>query len=285
MTFRQARSWAAARLAQLKDPDLEARLLILHVTGWKQHTLFLNLDRPVPADDLIRFRDAVERRASREPLQHITGRAWFLDREFLAGPEALVPRPETETLLLEFMKLLFRPRLLLDLGTGSGIMAVTLACRYPDALVLGSDLSGKALALAADNSRVHGAENVAFVQGNMLRPFRGSCRRFDGIVANLPYIPSPEIAGLQPEVTNGDPVMALDGGPDGLDLVRDLLSCASELLKQDGVIALELDTSQTENVADSLSASGEWSHVAVANDLGGRPRVVTAMLKNRRRFL
>lgn len=279
MTFREAREWAEARLRPLEDPKLESELLLLHATGWRRHRMILNLDREIPPELLHLYRELVGRRTTREPLQHITGVVEFMGMEFRAGPGALVPRPETENLTGIFSRGLDDPEFLLDVGTGSGVIAVSLALEFPRAAVIGLDVSLVALGLAGENRGIHGALNLHLVAGDLTDPFMTAEGIFDGIVANLPYVPSPDIDELQPEVRNGDPVLALDGGEDGLKLVDRLLSSAPALLKRNGLLALELDPRQTGQVYRRLTGDGQWTAAAIHDDLAGRPRFATARRK------
>lgn len=275
MTLRQARRKAADTLSALEDPLLEAELMLRHVTGLPRHRLILELDRRMTPVEAEEYFGLVGRRAMREPLQHITGTVEFMGREFRAGSEALVPRPETETLTGVFMEHLREPRLLADAGTGSGVIAVTLALEYSKATVIGTDVSREALGLARTNRDMHGAKNLLLVCGDLLRHFSGvPC--LDGIVANLPYLPSTCIDSLQPEVSVWDPRIALDGGPDGLDLVRRLLHQAPLVMRDGGILALELDPPQTETVGALLKDSGMGS-AKVHRDLAGTPRFLTTI--------
>lgn len=276
MRYREARVRAASELKDLEDPLLEAELLLRHVTGWSRHVLLMRLDSEIPPDRLSEYLELVDRRRKREPLQHLTGTVDFMGLEFHCGPGALVPRPETETLAWLFSEGLGNPSLIADVGTGSGVLAVTLALRFPECLIVGSDISIEALALASRNRLRHRAENLQLVAGDLLEPFISGRAVFDGMVANLPYVPSGEIQGLQPEVSKGDPRIALDGGPDGLRLVERLLDSAGSLLAGGGFLALELGTEQTGPVRDGMAAAGLWEDVSIEDDLTGRPRFVTA---------
>jgi release factor glutamine methyltransferase len=171
---------------------------------------------------------------------------------------------------------LVNPSLIADVGTGSGVLAVTLALRFPGCLIVGSDISMEALAIASGNRLRHQAENLELVAGDLLEPFMAGRAGFDGMVANLPYVPSREIQDLQPEVSEGDPRLALDGGPDGLRLVERFLGSAGSLLLGGGFLALELGTEQTGPVRDAMTAAGIWKDVSILDDLTGRPRFVTA---------
>lgn len=279
MTFREAREWAQRQLGLLEDPKLEAELLLLHAMGWRRHRMVLNLDGEIPPERLHFYRELVGRRGAREPLQHITGVVEFMGREFRAGPAALVPRPETETLTEIFSRDLSEPEYLLDVGTGSGVIAISLALEFPRAVVIGMDVSLSALRLARENRGIHRALNFHLVAGDMTDPLMAAAGIFDGVVANLPYIPSQEIEKLQPEVRKGDPFIALDGGEDGLKLVNRLLSSAPLLLKRNGLLALELDPVQTGSVYRKLTDERRWTAAAIHDDLAGRPRFATARRK------
>lgn len=278
MTFREASLWATSTLSDISFPRRSAETLICHVMDWKLHELYLNHSQQVPARKLETIRELVEARADRIPLQHLTGTAEFMGRNFSAGPGALVPRPETEILLGAILGILPpEPRVLLDAGTGSGILGICLSLEFPSALVVGSDLSMPALAVAGENVTRHRPLGLRLVQADLLSPFTAITYPFDGIVANLPYVRSDDLGSLEPEVSEGDPRIALDGGLDGLDLVRELVKEAPCLLRPDGALALELDPVQTGTVRDMLVSSGEWRDVEVIRDLTGRPRVVTAL--------
>jgi release factor glutamine methyltransferase len=277
MRVQDASRWAMNELANLESPRLEVDILLCHLMKWERYSLYLHYSTELDSTDLESFRRIVIRRKNREPLQHITGVSEFLGREFIAGPDALVPRPETETLAELFIsKLAEKPCLLLDAGTGSGILAASLALQYPSALVIGSDVSRAALSIAAKNMIRHGIDNVQLVEADLLKPFKTGVVRFDGVIANLPYIPSTEIDTLEPEVSYGDPRIALDGGNDGLDLVQILLEEVPFLLKKNGVLALELASDQVLKVAEQLSNDNNWCCVEYGNDLTGRRRVVLA---------
>jgi len=276
MNARQAVLWATRELSALPSPRLEAELLLCGAAGWEKHRLYLQHDAPLPPAVPSLFERHVARRKAREPLQHILGECGFLGRMFLCGPGALVPRPETEILLQAFLDVLPpNPSRLLDVGTGSGVVGISLSLAFPGAFVAGTDVSPDALRLAAANRRLHGADGFVPVLGDLAAPFR-LLARFDGIVANLPYVASGEIAGLEPEVRDHEPREALDGGPDGLGLVRRLVAEAPPLLAPGGVLALELSPAQTRTVSGLLGRKG-WSSVRTVPDLSGRDRVVLAL--------
>jgi len=258
-------------LSPLESPRLEADLLLMHVLGWQRHRLLVEADSPLSRLQLEEYRRALAARRRRTPLQHITGRVEFMSEELLAGPEAMVPRPETEVMVEALLELLPEgARRLLDVGTGSGAVAVALAAALPRCRVWATDTDRAALGLARRNLVLHDLHNVDLVACDLASALAGG---FHGVAANLPYVPTGEIASLQPEVRFGDPRAALDGGPDGLDLVRRLAGDLPRLLAAGGAAALEVADHQAGATARLLETSG-LSDVEVRRDLAGRRRVV-----------
>ncbi|MFO7951112.1 MAG: peptide chain release factor N(5)-glutamine methyltransferase [Candidatus Fermentibacteraceae bacterium] len=271
MLVGEARRWGAEMLSPLESPRLEADLLLMHVLGWQRHRLLVEVDSPLSRGELEEYRRALAARRSRTPLQHITGRVEFMSVELLAGPEAMVPRPETEVMVEALLELLPPgARRLLDVGTGSGAVAVALAVRLPRCRVWATDIHRPALGLARRNLVLHDLHNVDLVACDLASALAGG---FHGVAANLPYVPTGEIASLQPEVRFGDPRAALDGGPDGLDLTRRLAGDLPRLLAAGGAAVLEVADDQTPATAQLLEASG-LADVEVRRDLAGRRRVV-----------
>lgn len=250
----------------------EARLLLSHATGWPRERLFGYPEAIVP--DAAPFLLAVQRRAGREPMSHILGRREFWGRDFLVGPQVLDPRADTETLVeaaLGWAKDRREPPRILDFGTGSGAILLTLLAELPGSTGLGIDLSEAALAMAAANAQALGlGERVRFQQGCW---GEGVEERFDLIVSNPPYIPSQDIAGLEPEVARHEPHLALDGGADGLDAYRSLMPHAARLKAPDGRVALELGIGQAEAVAQIGREAGLLP-IGTARDLAGIDRVL-----------
>jgi release factor glutamine methyltransferase len=270
MRVSEAREWGAEMLSPLEDPGLEADLLLRHVMGWPRHRLLLEPDARLSRRQLEEYRRALVERRRRTPLQHITGRTEFMSAELLAGPEAMVPRPETEEMVRALLELLPpRPRRLLDVGTGSGAVAVALAIRLPGCRIVATDPDRAALGLARRNLALHDLCNVNLLACDLAGACGGG---FDGVAANLPYVATGELATLQPEVRLGDPRASLDGGPDGLDLLRRLAADLPRLLAPGGAAALEMADAQAETVAELLAERGLLA-VEVRRDLAGRRRV------------
>jgi release factor glutamine methyltransferase len=257
--------------AGVESPRLNIEHLLAHVLGKKRMDLYLEFDRPLSEKELAPLRELVRRRAQGEPLQHLLGTVEFLGNAFRTDARALIPRPETE-LLAE--KILSRhsksPARVVDVGTGSGVLALSLAMRWPETEVHAIDVSGDALALARENAAHLGlGERVHFHQGNLLEPVSGL---FQCIVANLPYVPEGEIASLSREVQK-DPLLALVGGPDGTDLIRALLPMAKSHLQ--GLLALEIGHAQSAPLADALSEAG-FHDVCPESDYNSRNRFLFA---------
>jgi release factor glutamine methyltransferase len=257
----------------VESPRLNIEHLLAHVLGVKRMELYLQFDRPLGDGELAPLRELVRRRADGEPLQHLLGTVDFLGRSFLCDQRALVPRPETEQLcellIARFKEAPFTGRLI-DIGTGSGIIALTLAAAWPEATVEAVDLSREALALAAENARRLGLEGrVTFAQSDLLAATSGS---FGLIVANLPYIPRPEIERLSREVRR-DPVGALDGGEVGSELIERLVAEAADRLH--GLLALEIGHDQGARLRDLLAAHG-YTNIEVTADYQARDRFAFA---------
>jgi release factor glutamine methyltransferase len=254
----------------VENPRLNAEHLLAHALGLKRMELYLQFDRPLTETERAPLRDLVKRRGTREPLQHVLGTAEFHGRTFACDKRALVPRPETEQLVelaVELAKAQTAPTLL-DIGTGSGVIALTLALEIPSATIHATDLSPDALALTAENAARHAlTDRVTFHQADLLPP--GSAK-FDLIIANLPYIPADEIAALSPEVRH-DPHTALDGGPDGLDLNRRLIETAPDRLAPGGALLLEIGLGQADAVNTLLSAR-KFRDISVRPDYQNIPR-------------
>ena len=257
------------------DAKLEAEVLIRHVLGIDRATFFRDLEEPVTDSDRQHLDDLVVRRLRREPLNYITGFREFYGLSFEVSDSVLIPRQETE-LLVETVISLARSRpkheiKICDVGTGSGAIAISLAVNLPFAEITAIDISQSALDIADANRRTHGVYNrVALRRGNLLEPvdFKPEI-----IVSNPPYIPMGDLSLLQPEIQY-EPRVALDGGTDGLELIRGLLSQSMDKVSSTGAILFEIDSSQ-ENSARILAR--EYfpnSHISVLDDLSGSSRAI-----------
>ena len=253
----------------VESPRLNIEHLLAHVLGKKRMDLYMEFDRPLGDAELEPLRALVKRRAAGEPLQHLLGTVEFLGRIFLSDKRALIPRPETEQLCELLLKEL-TPARLLDVGTGSGIIALSLAAAWPEAQVEAVDVSDDALALARENAARHGlAERVAFSKGDLLEGVAGE---FQLVVANLPYIAAAEIAGLAREVQH-DPMIALTDGADGFSLLQRLIASAPKYLR--GLLALEIGHDQSARVCERLAAHN-FQDIRPLADYQGQQRFVFA---------
>ena len=257
----------------VESPRLNAEHLLAHALGMpKRMDLYLAFDRPLGEKERAPLRELVKRRSDGVPLQHLLGTVEFLGYEFLCDSRGLIPRPETEELVELVLKSAPDAKSFLDVGTGSGVIALTLALKKPQAHVVACDLSPQALALAGENRARHGLESrVELISSDLLSSVQGT---FDAIVANLPYIPAAEIPGLAREVLH-DPVSALDGGNDGLRLIERLADQLPSHLTPAGLIALEIGHDQSEKVI-SLLKERAFQDVLAHADHQRRNRFVTA---------
>lgn len=273
-TLRQALADGTKVLERAQTPDarLDAAWLLEAVVQKPRLTLALD-ESMLPEPQAERYASLLARRAGGEPLQYILGAQDFFGLRFRVDSRVLIPRPETELLCekaLEYLRA--RPRAkVLDLCTGSGALAVTLALRCPKAEVWACDVSPDALEVARENARRLGAR-VRFAKGDLFAPLSGEC--FDWIVSNPPYIARAELDGLQREVRR-EPVLALDGGADGLDFYRRIAREAPRHLRAGGGILLEVGAGQARAVASMLGDAG-LEPDAILPDLSGIPRVVCA---------
>jgi len=267
----------ALRAAGIEDPRLDAELLLAEAVGWDRARLVAEPEAEVPPAAARRFGEMVRRRLRREPVAYILGRRGFRRIELAVDPRVLIPRPETE--LLVELALELRPARLLDIGTGSGAIALAVADELPECEVVASDTSPPALEVARANANRLGlAERVSFHQGT-LPPGDAP---FDLVLANLPYVSEAEWSGLEPEVTEWEPREALLAGPDGLDAIRSFLSDRVRLSfriaerkakSASGCVALEVGAGQAEAVADLMRKAG-FSAIETRRDLAGIERVV-----------
>jgi release factor glutamine methyltransferase len=264
----------------VESPRLQVELLLAEALGLQRMGLYLNFEREVPPAELKQVRDWVSRRGLREPLQHIIGSTNFCGLELEVNGGVLVPRPETEQLAeraWEFLNKTAGAPTALDFGTGSGCIAIALAVKSASARIVAVDISADALAVARKNAERHGVQDrIEFVAGDGFGALTvGS--RFDLIVANPPYIPSAEIATLEPEVRDHDPRLALDGGADGLDFYRRLAGEGRGFLRPTGRMMVELGDGQSGAVREIFEEQ-KWIVGEVRADYSGRPRILIARL-------
>ncbi len=261
----------------IANARLESEWMLCAATGLDRVGLYLQFDRPLSEDELGTYRAMVARRARREPLQHILGTQEFCGLDFEVTASVLVPRYDTEVLITQAVSLKPDARSVLDIGTGSGCIAVTIAARLPLAAVTATDISESALEVARRNLKKH-AVNLEILQGSLFEPV--GQRRFDLIVSNPPYIPTADISELEPEVRDFDPFGALDGGADGLDIYRKLVPGALSHLNSGGWLLVEVGSGQSFDVIKLFNETGGYCEPITAVDPGGIERVVAAKRKD-----
>lgn len=256
----------------IENGRLDAELLLAEVLKLNRMGLYLNFDRPLQSAELAAFRALIERRARREPIAYILGHCEFWSLTFKVGPEVLIPRSDTETLVEAALKVLPQGGTLLDVGVGSGAIALAIAHERPDLSVEGIDLSPAALAIATENAQTLGvAARVTLRQGDLFA-LDDSCQ-YDVIVSNPPYIASGEKTTLMPEVRDFEPHLALFAGADGLDCYRALIPAAKAALKDSGTLLVEVGAGQATAVAELFAVAG-YTEIFTRRDLAGIERVV-----------
>lgn len=273
-------SWTVLKLlawttGYLRDKGIEnarreAEWLLCEASGLDRMGLYLNYDKPLQNEELAVLRTLVTRRGRREPLQHLLGSQEFDGLEFTVAAAALIPRHDTEVLVAEAVRRMPQPRTILEIGTGSGCVAIALAKRLPQAVITAVDLSADALSVARRNAELHGV-SIELLHGSYFEPI--GQRRFDLIVSNPPYIPTPDLESLQPEVRDYEPRLALDGGPDGLTAYRILAAQAGGYLASPGCLVVEVGIGQASQVTELFQAAGFGAIVQIP-DQAGIQRVV-----------
>lgn len=297
--------------AGVMDARIDAEELLCFITGWDRVVLFLNKEKEADKETEKEYFELIEKRAQRIPLQHITGVQEFMGFEFMVGPEVLIPRQDTETLVTEAAKTIRESRKelrdarakasflkkirktspcdVLDLCCGSGAIGISIAKICEDVSVTATDINEKALALAIKNAQKHHVD-IEFLHGDMFEALTGGDRitksgsrsrrkgsdtkAFDMIVSNPPYIKTNMIAMLQEEVKSHEPIEALDGGRDGLDFYRIIVDQAAKWLKPDGYLIMEIGFDQGEELRKLVMDSHKYTTAEVIRDLPGRDRVV-----------
>jgi release factor glutamine methyltransferase len=262
-----------------ESPRLDAEVMLAEVLGWQRVQLYTHYDEEVGERARGAFRDLVKRRAEGCPVAYLVGRKEFYSLALQVSPAVLIPRPESEFVVVEFLAVaakLESPRAL-DVGTGSGCLAIACTHHHPSARFIAIDVSAEALGLARANAQRHGVgDRIEFRQGNLLEPAAGE-PPFDLIVSNPPYIPSDVIKTLEPGVRDYEPHLAIDGGPDGLQVVARLVEEALPLLKPGGHLILEIGSAQEQPVRGLIEAHVEFRLAPTVRDLRQHPRVLRAV--------
>ena len=263
--------------AGIGSAALDAEVLLSHATGCDRTGLYTNWDRLLSGEEEVKFYELTHRRCSGEPVAYITGRKEFMGLDFMVNPSVLIPRPETELLVENALKLMPPASTVVDVGTGSGAVAVSLAFHNPGVRVFAVDCSSEALEVARRNAVKNGvADRVFFSHGCLLAPLDGLLRpgQVDLITANLPYIDTGDLQELPREVKMFEPLLALDGGAEGLEHYRLLIPQAEIYLKQGGVLVFEIGFNQGRQALNLLKTN-LWQ-AKVTQDLAGLDRLVLA---------
>lgn len=282
-TISEAITEASARLehSEVAEARRTAGVLLCHVLGIERAHLLTRAHESIGEPDYDLFLRLVNRRAAGEPLQYITGHQEFSGLDFIVTPDVLIPRPETEFLVERVLKLIEESKeaspLVVDIGTGSGCIAVSVAVQARNARVLATDVSRSSLDIAMKNAAKHGMrDRIEFLAGDLLAPLAG--RDLEGAIdilaSNPPYVNARSVDQLQPEVRDWEPHAALLGGPEGLDFYRRLFEDAAGYLKPDGFMVIEIGYDQFAAI-EKLSAAHSWEIVHVTRDLQDIPRTVT----------
>ena len=262
---------------------LDAEVLLAYLLKNDRLSLYLNYDQPLNKKELSNYRELILRRIKREPVSYIVGEKEFWSLKFKLDSHVLTPRPETEILVEEAIKAFTElppkkpPAYILEIGTGCGAVAISLAATLKDVLIIATDISIAALRIAQENGRAHQvAEKILFLQGNLFGPIKENGKIFHCIISNPPYIPEYEIKNLPPEVKNFEPIIALNGGKDGLGFSRKIIAHAEKHLIPGGLIFLEIGEGQSEKIINCIKKTGVFYNISQTKDLSGRERVIKA---------
>jgi len=297
-TTRKLLSWMRQAFTKkgLDSPGLMSEILLAHVLSCDRLRLHMEADRPASSDERSRLRDLVQRALNHEPVQYLTGEAWFYGMPFKADRRALIPRPSTSTIIDQVLQHARATPgfggpagpnagegvLLADVCTGSGCIAVALLKHLPQARAIATDLSPDALALARENAERHKvSDRIEFLAGDLLSPFAqhpvaGAKGSLHYLVSNPPYIPDHEWDAVEPNVKDHEPHLALRGGPDGLRLVRPLIEQAPRFLRPRGLLLIEIAACTAEAASSLARSHPELADVRIVRDIDGLDRVLVA---------
>ncbi len=267
---------ATTRLEEggVDSPRLDAEILLAHVLGWRRLSLYVDAEKILPLENILRFNELITQRLKKIPVAYLTGKKDFMGLSFAVNQNVLIPRPETEILtefVGEYLRGLGREVIFADLGTGSGAIAVSILKFVKNARAAAVDISNEALEVAKFNAtRFYVEDRIKFYCGDLFKPLEGQI--FNAIVSNPPYIPTSELKTLQKEVKS-EPQRALDGGADGLSFYRRIISDAPRFLVDGGLLAVEIGINQASSVKKLFEAAN-FSDITILKDLSGIDRVV-----------
>ncbi len=288
-TVIKALTWAETYLKGFKisEAKIDAVYLLSHILKCKRQELYLNTEKKLSNGEINTFKGFIQRRSKREPLQYIIGEEEFRGLVFKVTRDVLIPRPETELLVEEAVKIIERQRakgkgqkaIIIDLCAGSGCIAISAAKEITESRLYATDISEKALAVAKENAKRHGAEDrIIFLQGSFLEPLKGKGLegKIDIMLSNPPYVSKKDMEKLQPEIKEYEPPLALYGGENGLDSYRTIIPQALLYLKKGGYLILEIGYDQAKGVKDLFGKNLAYGEIEVIKDLSGIERVVKA---------
>ena len=265
------------------EPRTSAEVLLAHAVSQDRLFLYLNYDRPMEPEELSIFRNYIKRRVAGEPNQYITGVQEFWSLPFQVNPDVLIPRPETEILVEAVLDFVHNNEPaatalnIVDIGTGSGAIAIALAKELPDAAVVAVDISMQALELARENARNHQVERqLKFVCSDMLSAVSRAVENFGVVVSNPPYVSQADFQQLPREIRDHEPHYALEGGPDGLGVISRIIAQAPAVLCQSGCLFLEIGAGQADSIAQLVAESKHYQSFRILKDYGGNNRVLVA---------
>lgn len=275
MYLRDLFQWAVEELRRhnIEAPRLDAEVLLAHAVEKDRLRLYLDFEKTADERSESYYKILISKRSAHAPVSYLTGHKEFMSLDFMVNENVLIPRPETEILVETVCGLGRAGSRVLELGTGSGAMAVSLAKYNPDWRILATDLSMEALLVARENAHRHEViDRVSFLQGNLFNAL-SSHNDFDWVVSNPPYIPARDLAHLPAGIRKYEPMLALDGGADGLSVIRRIIAKAYTVLKQGGRLAIEIGHEQSEAIRRIADKIGKYSDYSIVKDYSGIPRV------------
>jgi len=272
----------------ITNSEIEAQILLSYFLKMNRSKMYLNGDRELKNKEKLQLEDMIEKRIKKIPLQYITKHQEFMGIDFLVGKGVLIPRPETEILVEEVIKRLKNYKYsnnlkVVDLGTGTGVIAISIAKFTEDVIIYATDISKKSLQIALKNAQKHDCKDkIIFLQGDLFEPFIGRIEKnsLDGIISNPPYINSYDFKSLSPEVKNNEPKIALFGGIDGLGYYRKIIKKSPQYLRKNGFLALEVGLNQSKMVEELIIKASSFNQdIEISKDYLGIERVVIAYRK------
>jgi len=256
---------------------LDAELLLGCVLGKERLQLYLDFDEVVQEEHLSQYRELVKKRAEYMPVAYLTNQREFMSLKFYVNENVLIPRPETERLVETVLDMQSDECVILEVGTGNGAIAVSFAKKRPNWKIFATDISEEALQVAEENAHRHEVSGqLTFLHGALFEPLSGKSEKFDWIVSNPPYVPSDRIPTLAPDIKDYEPRLAIDGGADGLDIIRRLIAEAPDFLTVTGKLAFEIDDTHSDAVKNLISENDKYADYEIIKDYAGVDRVVVA---------